>query len=212
MHRSEPEENQPQEQNSDIIFLSTLRTGSLVSLLQEWQELIFDGQEAFAMTHIQIHDILDELKERDLIDECWKWTMGFDEMDRDFTREYEDNALAMNESDGERPIAELSMSNEQKYDNIKPRNTTRTPKLTAFCGKMIPAKNAIPILHRPRERGHSKRLRNRCCIICGDIFQDNRDVFRHFNFCVKLNGNPHAACWYDHPSINVNTLPGSLMQ
>lgn len=84
------------------------------------------------------------------------------------------------------------------------------PRTTSVCGVVSPARP--PITRIPgRSTFHGPRY-FRKCPICLDGIKDARGVFMHFRACVTQNGNPAGLSWYSHPSIDVASLPASLLQ
>ncbi len=82
---------------------------------------------------------------------------------------------------------------------------------TRFCGvRMGPVDEDQ---RRPRlpPRAPLRNPGNFLCINCNQTFINRVEVYKHFDECVEDRGNPNGACWFDHPSINKNTLPESLL-
>ena len=87
----------------------------------------------------------------------------------------------------------------------------RTLIRTRYCGR-VTAVPAIPVFRAPRANHQDKSSWHLKCINCNEAFRDHRAVWSHFPGCVEERGNVTGACWFDHPSIEVDNIPESLIQ
>ena len=55
-------------------------------MVQGWQEVICDGEEAFDMRHHHFQQILDELQYRDVLDMNWRLVVDLEKVDMTLKR------------------------------------------------------------------------------------------------------------------------------
>ncbi|CAD6570950.1 MAG: hypothetical protein ASARMPREDX12_003993 [Alectoria sarmentosa] len=87
----------------------------------------------------------------------------------------------------------------------------RMPLRTEVCGRVIPPPTNP--LGRPERRSKQDTSQFKFrCVICNEAFRDHRRVYTHFPACVKRNGNPNGASWYDDASIDEANLPDGVLE
>ncbi len=58
----------------------------LLSMLQDWQNIIHDGGQQYTLSHPRFHELMNELVSRDLMSAEWTWTVDVEEFDMAWTR------------------------------------------------------------------------------------------------------------------------------
>ena len=59
---------------------------ALLSTLQAWQDMIYSGQERYALEHTDFQEIMEELVTRNILSVDWRWTVDIEEVDLALTR------------------------------------------------------------------------------------------------------------------------------
>lgn len=68
------------------VRMDRLSNEALLLMVHEWQEVVYDGEEAYAMRHPHFQQTMKELEYRGLLDASWTWIVDFDTVDMAFTR------------------------------------------------------------------------------------------------------------------------------
>ena len=58
----------------------------LLSMLQDWQDVIYSGEEEYAVEHPDFEGLMEKLIKRDLVSMDWRWTVNIEDVDMAFTR------------------------------------------------------------------------------------------------------------------------------
>ena len=88
----------------------------------------------------------------------------------------------------------------------------RRPLKTRYCGVYVPVPSVPTTRWSNKEDERDKSMWSFHCVICNGVFKGRKAVYHHFPGCVKRQGNPNSAHWYDHPSIDVSKIPDSLRE
>lgn len=59
---------------------------ALLSILQDWQGVIYSGGEQYSLEHPDFQELIEELIERDLLNADWRWTVNIEEVNMAFSR------------------------------------------------------------------------------------------------------------------------------
>ena len=85
-HRN-PELKCPYLNASDLhIRVDILTNKTLLTVLQAWQDVIYDRGMEYALQHLRFQELMKELVERDVVSADWRWTADAEEVDMAFAR------------------------------------------------------------------------------------------------------------------------------
>ena len=58
----------------------------LLSMLRDWQDFIYSGEERCALEHPDFQEVMAELIRRNIVSVTWRWTVNIEEVDMALTR------------------------------------------------------------------------------------------------------------------------------
>ena len=66
--------------------LDVLANQTLFSMVQAWQDVIYNGQERYVREHPVFRELMGEMVERGLMNVDWEWSVDIEKVDMAFAR------------------------------------------------------------------------------------------------------------------------------